>query len=406
MQQIPDWYFAIVFFSSFLGFVVSAILFFINKNATFSSRLLSGFLICMSILALNYGLMVSSFYLRLPFLWRAFAWASISFGPLCYLYIRSVLEQSFRFKRWDGLLFLPAILLTLNHIPYFILPTSDKIEFLLKVIKDQKYVTLEPEGFLPPGWGAWARVLVGVVSTVGQFALLDRWKKRILVKENPSKQNVSTYRWLLLLSVIMALFFAIIILEFVFHFNGNSNLNYPIIFTISGTIFFVCISLLTRPSILYGMTGWLQEEKEAKTEMVNPVQDTVVETPKRNSLSIEQGRAYKETLENHFQTNLPFRKNGYAISDLSRELNIPSYQLSGFINQEYGKNFNELVNEYRIDYLVGLLKKSPDYLQFTFEALGKEAGFNSRAAFISAVKKKTGKTPSELFGRKKEGSPG
>jgi AraC-like DNA-binding protein len=154
------------------------------------------------------------------------------------------------------------------------------------------------------------------------------------------------------------------------------------------------------------MTGWFQETEEASTEMVNPVQDTVIETPKRNTLSIEQGRAYKEALENHFQTNLPFRKNGYTISDLSRELNIPSYLLSGFINQEYGKNFNELVNEFRVDYLVGLLKKSPDYLQFTFEALGKEAGFNSRAAFISAVKKRTGKTPSELFGRKRESSAG
>ena len=406
MQQIPDWYFAIIFFSSFLGFVVSAILFFINQNAGFSSRILAGFLFCMSILALNYGLMVTSFYLRYPFLWRAFAWASISFGPLCYLYVRSVLEQSYRFKRWDFLLLLPALLLTLNHIPYFILPTSAKIEYLQKVIKNYKLISLETEGILPMGWGVWLRVLTGVVSTVGQFILLARWRKRILVKENPSKQNISTFNWLTLLSGIMALFFAIIILEFIFHFSSSNDLNYPIIFTISGTIFFVCISLLARPSILYGMTGWLQETEEAKTEMVNPVQDTVIEIPKRNTLSIEQGRAYKEALENHFQTNLPFRKNGYTISDLSRELNIPSYQLSGFINQEYGKNFNELVNEFRVDYLVGLLKKSPDYLQYTFEALGKEAGFNSRAAFISAVKKRTGKTPSELFGRKRESSAG
>lgn len=67
MQQIPDWYFAIIFFSSFLGFIVSAILFFINQNASFPSRLLSGFLTCLSILALNYGLMVTSFYLSFLF---------------------------------------------------------------------------------------------------------------------------------------------------------------------------------------------------------------------------------------------------------------------------------------------------------------------------------------------------
>lgn len=317
-----------------------------------------------------------------------------------------MLEQSFRFKRWDFLLLLPALLLILNDLPYFILPTSAKIEYLQKVIKNYKLVALEPEGMLPMGWAAWFRVLVGVLSTVGQFLLLARWRKKILVKENPSKQNISTFNWLFLLSGIMALFFSIIILEFAFHFSSSNDLNYPIIFTISATIFFVCISLLARPSILYGMTGWLQETEAVNTEMQNPVQDTVIETPKRNTLSIEQGQAYKEALEKHFHTNLSFKKNRYTISDLSQELNIPTYQLSGFINQEYGKNFNELVNEFRVDYLVGLLKKSPDYLQFTFEALGKEVGFNSRASFISAVKKRTGKTPSELFGRKREHSTG
>lgn len=53
-------------------------------------------------------------------------------------------------------------------------------------------------------------------------------------------------------------------------------------------------------------------------------------------------------------------------------------------------------------FLSGLLKSSPEYFQFTLEALGREAGFNSRTAFINAVKKNTGMPPSEFFGRKSE----
>jgi hypothetical protein len=49
------------------------------------------------------------------------------------------------------------------------------------------------------------------------------------------------------------------------------------------------------------------------------------------------------------------------------------------------KNFNELVNDFRVDYLTSLIKTSSAYNQFTLEALGKEAGFNSRTAFIAAV---------------------
>jgi AraC-like DNA-binding protein len=110
----------------------------------------------------------------------------------------------------------------------------------------------------------------------------------------------------------------------------------------------------------------------------------------------------KSKLEAHFDTNHPFRKTGYTITDLSKELDIPSYQLSSFINQEYSRNFNELINEYRVDYLIQQFEQSVGFSNYTLEAFGKEAGFNSRAAFISAVKKRTGKTPSELFGRRGE----
>jgi hypothetical protein len=53
MEQLIDWYFILIFFAGILGIVVAAILFFVNKNDTFSSRLLTGFLFCFSLLALN-----------------------------------------------------------------------------------------------------------------------------------------------------------------------------------------------------------------------------------------------------------------------------------------------------------------------------------------------------------------
>jgi AraC-like DNA-binding protein len=150
------------------------------------------------------------------------------------------------------------------------------------------------------------------------------------------------------------------------------------------------------------MKGWLQEPEILVSVPENISSKVEVIPVKKNTLSMEQGETYKHALESHFRENLPFRKNGYTISELSHELNIPSHQLSAFINQEYGKNFNELINEYRVDYLAETIKSTTDHFQFTLEALGREAGFNSRAAFISAVKKKTGKTPSELFGRRGE----
>ena len=405
MEQLTDWYFSIVFFAGILGFVVAAILFFVNKTDTFSSRLLAAFLVTFSLLALNYSLMTTTFYLSYPHYWRVLGWASFSFAPFAYLYVRSVLQQSYQFRRYDFVLFIPAVLHALNLFPFYILPAAEKVDIIRNALNNKKLITLEPEGLWPEGWSVWLRVIVGIVSSIGQITLLKRWKPIIFDKMETEKQNRETFQWLSLFSMVHSIFWGLIILEFIFHFSFLSDLNYLIIFTITGTILFVSLYLLIRPSILYGLKGWLQKKD---IPVSNP--DTINQVPvpvasNKNSLTNEQGEAYKLSLEAHFRDNLPFRKNGYTIGDLSHELNIPSHQLSAFINQEYGKNFNELINEYRVDFLAEMIKSSTDHFQYTLEALGKEAGFNSRAAFISAVKKRTGKTPSEFFGRRGETFP-
>jgi AraC-like DNA-binding protein len=404
MDHLSDWFFSMVFFAGVLGFLVAAILVFVNKTDTFPSRILAGFLVCFSLLALNYALMTTRFYLRYPQLWRAVGWASFCYAPLAYLYVRSVLRQSYRFYKTDILFFIPALIHPLALIPFFILPEDQKIAFLHKVNDNPKLITLEPESLLPEGFSILLRVVVGVVAVTAQFVILGKWKRKHSKDFLKELQNRNTFRWLYRFTIVMALSWALIILQLIFHFTGSVNLNYPIILTLSGTISFISLYLLLQPSILYGMMGWLPQIKPVASlggeEGESPKQ-TQPEI-RKTGLSADQGRIMKSKLEVHFDTNHPFRKTGYTITDLSKELDIPSYQLSSFINQEYGRNFNELINEYRVDYLIQQFEQSVDFSNYTLEAFGKEAGFNSRAAFISAVKKRTGKTPSELFGRRGE----
>lgn len=160
----------------------------------------------------------------------------------------------------------------------------------------------------------------------------------------------------------------------------------------------MCGYLYFKPEILYGFRGWLPVPVSPMPE--NPVveeQDQMVAASKRVTISQEQGQIYKAQIEDYFGQNQPFTKPRYSIKDLSMELGIPSYLLSSFINQEYGKNFNEFVNDQRVDYLVELVRQEPKHLDYTLEVLGQLGGFNSRSTFIEAVKRRTGKMPSELF---------
>jgi AraC-like DNA-binding protein len=401
METFSNWYINIVFFSGILGFLVAGILIFVNKTDTFSSRLLAGFLICFSLLAVNYALMTTRFFLGYPHLWRVVGWASFSFSPLAYLYTRSALEQSYRFRTWDFLLFTPALIHAIGLIPFYVLPAHEKVRFLETVVANPKLITAEPESLWPMGFSVLLRVIVGIMASAGQIIILKKWKKKHSSDFVNKEQNLVTFYWLFLFALVMALFWSLIAIEMIIQFTTTPDLNYVLIFTIIGTILFVSLYLLVKPSILYGVRGWEQN-------LVTVMQPVEPETPElllekeenRNSLSFEQGRAYKILLEKHLNENKPFRKRGYTMAELSKEVGIPAYIISAFINQEYGKNFNELINEYRVNYLIGEMRTSVDYSQYTLEALGNLAGFNSRAAFIAAVKKTIGKNPSEVFGRR------
>jgi hypothetical protein len=409
INEVINWPFTIVFFVALLGLLVSVMLITVNQIDIFPNRLLAGYLSCFSLLALNYSLMTTSFFLQFPHAWRILAWASFCFAPFGYLYVRSVLEQNFWFRKRDLWWFLPALIHSLCLVPFFVLSSPEKQVILEKIFANRKLIIIEPESILYDGVAVWMRVGVIAASAFAQMRILYKWRP-IIYRNDVNHQNITNYKWLVLFSLTMLVFCILIIFQIFFHMIMPADLNLLVLFTIAFTILFICFYLLFKPSILYGMRGWLQQPEEPASDLQEPEKTEPVteslETPlvaidkKKIYLSVDQGNTIRQVLENHLVANSPYRKTGYTISDLSNEVAIPSYLLSAFINQEYGKNFNELINEYRVGYFLELVKQPNANSQYKLEALGKEAGFNTRASFIRAVKKKTGLTPSDFVTKK------
>lgn len=407
MGTTANLFFAILFLNVVLGFIVAGILYFVSSRNTFTAKLLALFLIALNVMNLNMVLTYTDFFLRIPSMWRVLAPASFCVGPLAYLYVRSVLEQSFRFKRTDLLMFLIPVLYVIQLYPLFLAPTGHKIEVVQRWMMDRSILLKEPEGLLPSGWSTNIKILSSVFFLVLQYKLILDWRSKIKSTFSRSKQNLEIYNWLIAFSLMLSMMYVLVFLEFAFHLFSVADFTTVILLTLSLTSFAICLYLMARPNILYGLTGWLQEPEAEVEGGTSPEQAGTVVLAKatesrRLTLSKEQGSTYKVALEDHFDQNHPFTKTGYTLGDLSAELRIPAHLLSAFINQEYGKNFNELINEYRVTYLENMIRSSEDAFQYTLEALGKMAGFNSRTAFIAAVKKKTGKTPSEFFDRKRD----
>jgi AraC-like DNA-binding protein len=388
-----DIYFSFVFLVAIIGLMVAAILYFLNRDSSFSARLLAGYLLSISVISLFSALYHTNFFLFFPQVPRTMVFLSLSASPFAYLYVRSVLRQQFTWTKLDFLFFIPAVLYTINMIPFYAMAREEKLVIIRQQLADNSIIALEPEGWLPQGWGIILRMVYGVVLASFQVKMLVNWRSKNSVKLIP--QNLAMFRWLISFTMLVQSSFIILLIEYAFQISYFFDFYRLITLTMTVSICITCGFLFLQPNLLYGLTGWFQEANESTIS--EPEIASAKEPNSSNTFSKEAERSYRALLESHFTNQQPFLKVGYKIGDLAKELDIPTYILSAFINQAYGKNFNEWVNEYRVNYLRVLLQKNPDVRKYTFEALGNLAGFNSRTTFIAAVKKTTHKTPSEFF---------
>lgn len=400
-----NWFFIIVIFFSFLGFLTSGILFFVNRNHSIAPRILALLIFCLCYGLLGYGLYLSGEFLNFPHLWRTPVFLSLCIAPLTLIYVRSVLDQAYRLRKWDYLFFVPAILYTAQLIPFYLLPAAEKIPFIQRAIESKAIGLKETEGLLPPGVAVFFRMSYNLGILSYAYILLQRWKRSdsaILLKV---KENRPIFSWLTYLTILLILCYVSLIigstLQITEHF-GKMRLS---AMTATLTICFICVYLYLKPEILYGFRGWLPVPASPEGTIAEEKEETrqLISSSRRVTISQEQGQLFKSQIHDYFLQNKPFTKPRYSIKDLSAELGIPSYLLSSFINQEYGKNFNEYVNDQRIDYLIALVKQEPKHLDYTLEVIGQLGGFNSRSTFIEAVKRRTGKMPSEVFQKKPNG---
>lgn len=398
MVEQLEWNYVLVTVIGTLGLLMSGLLYVLNKQESFTARLLAILIFLVTLSGMNTGLMLTNFYLLFPHFWRITVFTMLCVPPLSYLYVRSILKQQYRLEKTDYLFLLPAIAYTLCYIPFYLLPATEKRAIIHQLLDDMLLIAKEPESILPQGWGIMLRLLYSFSFPIIQIIMLQRYKKRVLDKEMSGGQNAEIYQWLYFFTISLFVLYLLLIFWHTLQLTDIYDFYQLITLTIFFFLLSVSLYLFKRPNILYGLKGWFQPQLDQQVlEQIDS--KSLLENEERTFFDRSQEIELKDKLENHFLSNRPFIKTGYKIRDLSDELGIPIYLISAFINQQYGKNFNELINEYRINYVSDLLKTSPESHQYTFEAISREAGFNSRKSFINAVKKKTGKTPSEYFGR-------
>ncbi len=113
--------------------------------------------------------------------------------------------------------------------------------------------------------------------------------------------------------------------------------------------------------------------------------------------SVDKNRLLSRILD-YIEEDKPFLNSQFNLNMLSGDLNIPSRYISQILNQEYGCNFRELTNKYRIREAKSLIDNKNNYNLYQ---IALDVGYNSKSTFNSAFKRNIGITPTEYKNRTK-----
>lgn len=103
-----------------------------------------------------------------------------------------------------------------------------------------------------------------------------------------------------------------------------------------------------------------------------------------------EAKALVTKLDEIMSAEALYQNPNLSMPELANRVGLSKHQFSQLINQGLGKNYAQLLNEYRIEAAKDMLK-TRDYL--TVEAIAYDCGFNSPSTFHAAFKKITGLTP-------------
>jgi len=274
-------------------------------------------------------------------------------GPLLYLYFLYLHRKEVHFN--FALHFLPAFLVLITYFAILI------NQLHLGEVK------------IPWRWFSGNPWLIAVhmgIYTLLSYLIIRRVKTEGLYQ-------VLRARWSRILLALYTVFLAAYISYYVlvnFDFFNN-QWDYLISITMSISIYTIGFFILKEPMVFDGAFF---------SELFLPMEDK--DATFEESLMNELYRK----LTRHMEVEKPYIDNELRLVHLADQLGFSTHLLSKVINKKSGKNFNQFVNDYRLQEAKRLLIENPEY---NIKTIYFDVGFNNKATFYNAFKKEFHCTP-------------
>lgn len=282
------------------------------------------------------------------------------FGPLVYLYFKTLLEKGTKHRN-GWILFVPSGL------------------FMLSVL----YILQLDKAAFESALGSWLSdyYLVVSYSAILWNGLLIFYSFQTIFRSDP-KANSGRSRHIFFFAFLSILLLCLCTWATTYTcsiFDINiPYLTYDIIWiSISLLIFLLAYYIILAPDLLKPLDSFAESQK----------------------MSVAVMEEKKGTLIHLLETERIYLNPNLTLADVAEKMNISANKLSWLINLTFRQNFNDLINEYRVKaFILKLHEKKHE--RRTLLALAYEVGFNSKTTFNTAFKKATNFTPSMYIRQK------
>lgn len=322
------------------------------------------------------------------------------FGPLVYLYALAASNRDWRFTSRTLLHFIPAAIVTLTGLPYYVMSGADKLALLDRMTRGEfpwHLTILDPTKYVS-----------GIGYTVATVLYLRRHRQT--VEQNYSNTARVNLRWLTAFAAAGAAIWLLattlrltgrgenvgddqvaLAMALLVYAVGYMGLRQPEVFRYDTMEHQVPIELAARSSAV--VSG------EAVGSMLPDSSDRLPDESgpavryERSGLRDDEAERLKSSLVTLMEIEHPWKDSELTLADLAARLGSTPHKLSEVLNAQLGMSFYDFVNGYRVREVQRRIAAG-DSRSLKMLALAMDAGFASKSTFNQAFKKHTNQTPS------------
>ena len=289
---------------------------------------------------------------RMPHLNKVYLPLLCITGSLWYTYVRCLHDENGQRKYNPKYLLMPAACVLLS-VPFYLQNVQYKLTYIETQLSD------------------WPSIFMYTATRLAELTILWFFIKTALFlhqlpERKKTNRHIDVSRILYYLSITAAIAATTRIAGSVTD-NQTVSVLYPCLISI--VVFAVMHFLSYRDPVVLSLSH------SSRTIKVKP-----------------EGNADLESIRQKLQTHEWYLDPNLKVQSLARHIGIPATELSALINTVTGMNFNEFINQYRIEYAKSLLNAET---KKTILDVAYESGYNSKSAFYKHFTSVTSMTPAQ-----------